>query len=73
VLGLLRAWGVTVSNEIRVGEIVKLKSGGPKMTVESSFNDAHGKRCVRCVWFDKDKLMRDAFQIDAVENVRGTG
>lgn len=56
-----------MSNEIKAGEIVRLKSGGPKMTVESVFNDAHGKRCVRCVWFDENRLARDVFQIESVE------
>jgi uncharacterized protein YodC (DUF2158 family) len=56
-----------VSDEIKAGEIVKLKSGGPKMTVETVFNDAHAKRCVKCVWFDENRLVRDVFQIEAVE------
>jgi uncharacterized protein YodC (DUF2158 family) len=32
----------------QIGDVVKLKSGGPKMTVESMDNDG-----VKCVWFDK--------------------
>jgi uncharacterized protein YodC (DUF2158 family) len=55
-----------VSSEIKAGDTVQLKSGGPKMTVESVFNDAHGKRCVRCVWFDDNRLTRTVFQIEAL-------
>jgi uncharacterized protein YodC (DUF2158 family) len=29
------------------GDIVRLKSGGPEMTVEQTFQNY----CVRCVWF----------------------
>ncbi len=37
--------------EFRVGEVVQLKSGGPKMTVSSSGNDSDS---VECTWFDDD-------------------
>jgi len=53
--------------EIKAGQIVQLKSGGPKMTVESLFNDVHGKRCVKCVWFSQNSLTRDVFQIEALQ------
>jgi uncharacterized protein YodC (DUF2158 family) len=40
----------------RVGELVKLKSDGPKMTVEHIGGDM-----VTCVWFDGSKLSRSTF------------
>jgi uncharacterized protein YodC (DUF2158 family) len=54
-------------NDIKAGQIVQLKSGGPRMTVESLFNDVHGKRCVKCVWFSQNDLTRDVFQIEALQ------
>ena len=34
-------------NEVKIGIIVWLKSGGPKMTVEKEYSGTF-----RCVWFD---------------------
>jgi uncharacterized protein YodC (DUF2158 family) len=33
-----------------VGDVVRLKSGGPKMTVSHVGNDAHGRPGVWCTW-----------------------
>ncbi len=41
------------------GDIVRLKSGGPKMTVLS----VEGEASMRCQWFDRNgKLHTDSFQ-----------
>jgi uncharacterized protein YodC (DUF2158 family) len=50
--------------EIRVGDIVVLKSGGPKMTVEKV-----GNGVFVCKWFDGDKAERDFFPFDTVRKV----
>ena len=48
------------------GEVVQLKSGGPKMTVE---NIAHGK--VFCQWFDENNnLQRNMFAPESLEKVK---
>jgi uncharacterized protein YodC (DUF2158 family) len=45
-------------HKYKVGDIVKLKSGGPKMTVES----VEGGNTYLCQWFDKeDRLERGKF------------
>ena len=36
-----------MGEEIKVGDIVELKSGGPRMTVGAIINEDH----VRCYWF----------------------
>jgi uncharacterized protein YodC (DUF2158 family) len=36
-----------------VGDVVQLKTGGPRMTVEHIWKNAHGIMTVRCTWFDK--------------------
>lgn len=38
--------------DLKVGSVVKLKSGGPYMTV----TDLNGRGGVACTWFDKDKV-----------------
>jgi uncharacterized protein YodC (DUF2158 family) len=55
-----------VATEIKAGSVVKLKSGGPKMTVEAVFFDG-GSTCVRCSWFDDTKRISQAFELEAVE------
>ena len=56
-----------MANEIQTGSLVKLKSGGPKMTVEALFSDTRGSRWVRCSWFDDTKRMSQTFELEAVE------
>lgn len=52
-----------VDEELKVGDIVRLKSGGPKMTVVSVEEDINGSALretsllvVGCQWFAGDKL-----------------
>ena len=52
--------------EIRVGSTVRLKSGGPHMTVEVIFLDRDGGQ-VRCIWTDDTKRISQMFDLDAVE------
>jgi uncharacterized protein YodC (DUF2158 family) len=48
----------------RPGEIVQLKSGGPKMTVEESHPDQ-----TRCVWFKDDERKGSWFNNDLLTAV----
>ena len=51
-----------------VGDRVKLKSGGPVMTVESvgkGMYDAEEKAF--CAWFEKSDLKRDSFPLGTLE------
>ena len=43
-----------------VGDVVQLKSGGPKMTIEA-FDDFYGTQRAICVWFDKTERKSDNF------------
>jgi uncharacterized protein YodC (DUF2158 family) len=47
------------------GTVVRLKSGGPKMTVEGT--DEEGE--LTCVWFVGNKTKRDSFPDAALEAV----
>lgn len=44
--------------DFKGGDVVLLKSGGPKMTV--SYVDAHYK-VVRCKWFDNGQIREETF------------
>ncbi|WP_371136481.1 YodC family protein [Novosphingobium sp.] len=42
--------------ELKIGDVVQPKSGGPRMTVEEIDGTYIG-----CVWFEKDKPHRHSF------------
>ena len=52
-------------NELQIGNIVRLKSGGPKMTVENfkwdPFNKKYDYNQVLCTWFVNDKRQKISF------------
>jgi len=51
--------------EYKIGDKVKLKSGGPTMTVsEINFSD------VSCQWFDGSKVMSATFTNEVLEKFR---
>ena len=53
-------------NRYKIGDIVQLKSGGPKMTIDSlpSFNS---QEHYGCTWFAGAKKERSSFHVDVVE------
>lgn len=57
-----------MSNAFKTGDIVKLKSGGPEMTVNSWY--AVGRGAFRCQWFAGKKLEVGDFQPDQLELVK---
>ena len=54
------------STAFKAGDVVRLKSGGPKMTV-SSVSDYYGELMVYCDWFDAQKRSTDKFSPLALE------
>ena len=46
-----------MADSFNVGDTVQLKSGGPKMTVES-LQEFEGTETVDCVWFDEKKEVK---------------
>ena len=50
----------------RAGDVVRLKSGGPEMTVQPYREDDHSY----CQWFDVAELRWDAFHDDSLVVVR---
>ena len=63
--------------ELKVGEIVKLKSGGPEMTINSlnkDYNTTAGEYTDEVVsitvqWFAGKKLVKGTFPLDSVSTV----
>lgn len=51
-----------------VGDIVKLKSGGPEMTIQS-VPDASSARYYNCQWFAGKKLESGRFPENSLESV----
>jgi len=46
-----------------IGSIVKLKSGGPKMTITGHLS---AENSVSCTWFSSDKIVRDQFPAESL-------
>lgn len=55
--------------DIAIGDVVQLKSGGPKMTATQVGEDMVGRVMVWCAWFDKTEPKSEAFPIESVEKV----
>lgn len=55
-------------HSFNVGDIVELKSGSPKMTVEEVRVDGNLSH-VSCVWFDNEKVFRDNFTNFALNKI----
>lgn len=59
-----------MAENFNVGDVVKLKSGGPSMTV-TAVGDLHGMPSVWCSWFVDLKNEQGSFPPDAVVLVKG--
>jgi uncharacterized protein YodC (DUF2158 family) len=53
-----------MANQFSLGDVVKLKSGGPKMTVNNSYGDG---RTLSCVWFVGTEQKEARFSPEALE------
>lgn len=61
---------MTKQRELTVGEIVRLKSGGPEMTVHSRVDHSLGvSGNYTCQWFAGKKLERGVFPRESLEVV----
>ena len=57
----------------KVGDVVRLKSGGALMTVFKLFKSPEGREMVQCTWFDKKpREHRAAFVMDSLEVAEAT-
>jgi uncharacterized protein YodC (DUF2158 family) len=49
-----------MADEFKAGDIVQVKSGGPKMTVRE-IGTANGMPTVWCIWFEDKKRVKGTF------------
>ena len=56
--------------KFKTGDVVRLKSGGPEMTVQ---NYVPGKTRVICTWFDDKGKHSDGFEEDQLEREEDEG
>ncbi|GHV14760.1 hypothetical protein FACS189491_11430 [Spirochaetia bacterium] len=56
--------------DFKVGDVIVLKSGGPKMTVERIATHTNGNEYVECSWFVNEKLESNKFPPDALEKAK---
>lgn len=59
---------MTRQNEFKIGDIVKLKSGGPEMTVQQVPTDTG--TYYKCQWFAGKKLESGLFPEGSLESVK---
>jgi len=56
---------------IKKGDVVRIKSGGPQMTVEEYpvqlLPDGEDTERAKCVWFDDKKLLSCVFCVSSLE------
>ena len=53
--------------DFKVGDVVQLKSGGPKMTVASTKSNAAG---ILCTWFDESDVKSSRFPKEALQSAK---
>ena len=64
-------WGKAMA--FKVGDAVRLKSGGAQMIVSKLFKSPEGREMVQCTWFDKKpREHRAAFVMDSLEVAEAT-
>jgi uncharacterized protein YodC (DUF2158 family) len=56
-----------MAQQLKVGDVVKLKSGGPLMTVTLVGPDMSGIMTAWCVWFAGQVRVEGTFPLEAVE------
>ena len=58
-----------MSETFQVGDVVKLKSGGPNMTVLRIDPDENGGQLTMCIWFDvtSEAVTRAEFPSDTLQ------
>jgi len=52
-----------MADQLKIGDTVELKSGGPDMTVI----DVLPNGLIMCAWFDRDKSSKETFPPDALK------
>ena len=56
-----------MSRSFKIGDLVRIKSGGPMMVVTEVGENQDGKPIVTCKWIDEDKPEVGTFPADTVK------
>ncbi|MDR5815807.1 DUF2158 domain-containing protein [Caballeronia sp. LZ033] len=61
-------------SEVKKGDVVELKSGGPRMTVAEvdDYSPMGPLRGAKCVWFEKNAQKEHVFDVDVLKVVNDT-
>ena len=54
-------------NNFQIGQVVRLKSGGPLMTVIAAETDIYGNANTVCIWFADDSPKNYQFPAQSLE------
>ncbi|SFL00338.1 Uncharacterized conserved protein YodC, DUF2158 family [Porphyromonadaceae bacterium KH3CP3RA] len=54
-----------MENELKAGDVVVLKSGGPRMTIENIGEYTYEIKAL-CSWFDNKKRISETFKLEAL-------
>ena len=59
-----------MEHEFKVGDVVQLKSGGPKMTIDTigKFGMGSTRDKAKCVWFEGTKRMEALFELPTLKS-----
>ena len=60
--------GVAKMDEIKPGNVVQLKAGGPKMTVSAVYRNPDEVTSAYCDWFDGKKTQQKSFPITSLKH-----
>lgn len=55
-----------IESKLKTGDVVKLKSGGPTMTVSSATDEK-----IECAWFVDGTVQHSSFTPDTLKSFRG--
>lgn len=60
-----------MADQLAVGDVVELKSGGPQMTIENigKYGMAATHDQAKCVWFDGKKRVSELFELASLKKV----
>ena len=64
-----------MDHEFNAGDVVQLKSGGPKMTIDTigKFGMGSTHDQAKCVWFEGTKRMEGLFELLMLKTPSGSG
>jgi uncharacterized protein YodC (DUF2158 family) len=62
-----------MDEQLKPGDVVRLKSGGPEMTIEEigDYSWGSGRMQARCKWFEGKALKESTFELASLLKISG--